>query len=246
MNNILSKIAKSKTMDALGVVIIVGTVIALGYYKTPLSASKFFANLHGAFFTAYPIIGIVSTLSALASVLSTRYVAKLNNLGNVIGWINTIVQGILDFILGNVGAILTYPISVYLNWKAGKNWSTKYANGFGAPKNFKKFLPALIISATVFSFTLNAIAYAVSGWGFDPLFYFASITFAFSLMADVLNVYKMPAQWSFWFVYNFAQLGKALMMGNVANIAKYVYYIINSIVGGIYWLAQKAANVVKA
>lgn len=56
-------------MDALGVVIIVGTVIVLGYYKTPLSASKFFANLHGAFFTAYPIIGIVSTLSALASVL---------------------------------------------------------------------------------------------------------------------------------------------------------------------------------
>lgn len=246
MKKLLSNIAKSKTMDALGAIIIVGAVIALGYYKTPLAASKFFANFHGAFFTVYPIIGIVSTLSALASVMSTRYVAKLNNFGNVIGWINTIVQGILDFVLGNVGAILTYPVSVYLNWKAGKNWSTKYKDGFGTPKNFKKFLPVLIFGAIMTSFTLNAIAYTVSGWGFDPLFYFASITFAFSLMADVLNVYKMPAQWTFWFVYNFAQLGKALMMGNIANVAKYVYYIINSIVGGIYWLAQKATKAVTA
>ena len=31
-------------MDALGVIIIVGSVIALGYYKTPLAASKFFAG----------------------------------------------------------------------------------------------------------------------------------------------------------------------------------------------------------
>lgn len=246
MKKIIERIATSKYMDALGAIIIVGSVIALGYYKTPLAASKFFAGMHGAFFTVYPIIGIVSTLSALASVLSTRYVAKLNNLGNVIGWINTIVQGILDFILGNVGAILTYPVSVYLNWKAGKNWSTKYKDGFGSPKHFRRFLPALIVGAIVLSFTLNAVAYIVSGWGFDALFYFASVTFAFSLMADVLNVYKMPSQWSFWFVYNFAQLGKALLMGNIANVAKYVYYIINSIIGGIYWLAQKATKAITA
>lgn len=246
MKNIISKIATSKYMDALGAIIIVGSVIALGYYKTPLSASKFFSGLHGTFFTAYPIIGIVSTLSALASVMSTRYVAKLNNIGNVIGWINTIVQGILDFVLGNVGAILTYPVSVYLNWKADKNWSTKYKDGFGSPKHFKKFLPALIVGAFIFSFALNAVAYKFSGWGFDKLFYFASITFAFSLMADVLNVYKMPAQWGFWFVYNFAQLGKAILMGNIANVAKYVYYIINSIVGGIHWLIQKSLNKVVA
>lgn len=91
----------------------------------------------------------------------------------------------------------------------------------------------------VVSFGLNALVYYIFHWGFNSLFYFASITFTLSLIADVLNVYKMPSQWSFWAIYNVAQFGKALIMGNIANVAKYVYYIINSIVGGSNWIIKR-------
>lgn len=239
MKRIVTKLAESKLFDFVGIIIVLGAVFALGYYKTPLSASAFFRSFHGSFFTVYPVIGIISTLSAVASIMSTRYVAKLNNVGNVIGWINTIFCGMIDFVLGNVGAVLTYPISIYLNWKAKDNWENKYNGTFGKPKKYNHFLLGLILLATVTSFGLNALVYYMFNWGFNALFYFASITFTFSLIADVLNVYKMPSQWSFWAIYNVAQFGKALIMGNIANVAKYVYYIINSIVGGANWLIKR-------
>lgn len=240
MKRLITKLANSKFFDVVGILIILGAVFEMGYYKTPLSASKFFTGLHGSFFTVLPIIGVVSTLSAIASVMSTRYVAKLNNVGNVIGWINTIFCGVIDFVLGNVGAILTYPISIYLNWKAKDNWDNKYHGTFGKPKNYGHFLALLILLAFVTSFSLNGIVYYLFGWGFNMLFYFSSVTFTLSLVADVLNVYKMPSQWSFWAIYNFSQLGKAIVMGNIANVAKYIYYIINSIVGGANWLIKRA------
>lgn len=239
MKRIITKLAESKLFDLLGITIVLISVFMLGYYKTPLSVSTFFKSFHGSFFTVYPVIGIISTLSAVASIMSTRYVAKLNNVGNVIGWINTIFCGVIDFVLGNVGAVLTYPISIYLNWKAKDNWENKYNGTFGKPKNYKHFLFGLVLFSMVVSFGLNALVYYIFHWGFNSLFYFASITFTLSLIADVLNVYKMPSQWSFWAIYNVAQFGKALIMGNIANVAKYVYYIINSIVGGSNWIIKR-------
>lgn len=224
-NKTIQRIAGSTTMDVIGITIIVGAVIMLGFYKTPLSASWLFKGHTGLIYTL-PLIGIISTLSAIASVMSTRLVAKVNNFGNIIGWINTIFSGLIDFLLGNIGAILTYPISIYLNYKASQNWQTKAQNEFGKIKHYHRFLAILSISAIIIGFGLNFIGFWLASIIFHTsltlnfIYYFASITFTLSLIANVLNVFKLPSQWSFWAIYNIAQLGKAISLGNIANVAK--------------------------
>lgn len=238
-NTKFKRIAESKWFDLVGILIILTTVGVMGYYRTPLSASWVFKG-QTAWWYQLPLIGIVSTCSSIASVMSTRLVAKVNNTGNLVGWINTIFSGLIDFLLGNVGAIITYPVSVYLNWQAGQNWAKKYQGSFGHRKNFGAFLFSLILAAFVTGFGLNWIAYVwLAHWPLNLLYYFASVTFSLSLVANVLNVLKLPSQWSFWAIYNLAQLGKAITLKNWANVAKYVYYIINSVVAGISWLSQK-------
>ncbi|CAH1854610.1 nicotinamide mononucleotide transporter [Convivina praedatoris] len=238
-NTRLERVAESKLFDLVGILIILTTVGVMGYYRTPLSASWLFKGQQGWWYQL-PLIGIVSTCSSIASVMSTRLVAKVNNIGNLVGWINTIFSGLIDFLLGNVGAIITYPVSVYLNWKAGQNWAKKYQDGFGHHKRFGIFLVCLILVAFTAGFGLNWIAYVwLAHWPLNLLYYFASVTFSLSLVANVLNVLKLPSQWSFWAIYNLAQLGKTISLRNWANVAKYVYYIINSVMAGVSWISQK-------
>ncbi|WEV53969.1 nicotinamide mononucleotide transporter [Leuconostocaceae bacterium ESL0723] len=242
MDKRLQAISDSKYFDVIGIAIVLVTVWVLGYYKTPLSASWLFRSMHNPILSL-PLIGIISTLSSIASIMSTRLTAKLNNWGNIIGWMTAFFSGLVDFLLGNVGAILTYPVSVYLNWQASYNWKNKYAGRFGYQKNFAWILTGIIIGAFVLGFGLNYIAYAyLAHWPLDVLFYFASITFTLSLIANVLNVLKLPSQWSFWAVYNLAQLGKSLTLRNYANVAKYAYYIMNSVIAGVSWLLKKATQ----
>ncbi|GAP00363.1 nicotinamide mononucleotide transporter [Fructobacillus ficulneus] len=238
-NRKIQAIAESKSFDFLGVAIVLTTVFMLGYYKTPLSASWVFAG-HDNFFLSWPLIGVVSTLSAIASIMATRLTAKVSNWGNVVSWINTIFSGTIDFLLGNVGAVLTYPLSVYLNWQASQTWAKKYRHSFGRQKNFPLFLAAIMVGAVIVGFGLNYIAYVgLAHEEINSLYYFSSITFTFSLIANVLNVFKLPSQWTFWAIYNVAQLGKAFSLGNFANVAKYIYYIINSIFASFSWLLKK-------
>lgn len=223
--------------DTLGVLIVLGTSLALHYWSKPLSASWFFhGQVNG--FTRLPLLGIFATLSAVASILSTRFIAKQKALGNSISWVNVIVAGVVDFLNGNVGAFLTYPISMITNWLPTRTWN-KYSK-VGRVKPF--LLIALIGLSITVSFGLNAFAFRFSGWGLDAMYWFSSTTFALALTADILNIFRIKDQWYIWSVYNVANLGKALIQGNFANVGKYSYYIINSLIAILTWTVKRESN----
>ena len=224
--------------DILGVVIVLGTSLVLHYWSKPLSASWFFHGESNAF-TRLPLLGLFATASAVASILSTRFIAKQKALGNTISWINVVVAGVVDFFNGNVGAFLTYPISMVTNWLPTKT-SSRYQR-VGRVKPF--ILIGLILLSITVSFGLNAFAFRFSGWGLDAMYWFSSTTFALALTADILNIFRIKDQWYIWSVYNVANLGKALIQGNFANVGKYSYYIINSLIAILTWTVKREAKI---
>lgn len=219
--------------DLLGVAMVLAVAWYMHFLTTPLSALHFFQGAHGYWMTTFPTVGIISTLSAVASITSTRFIAKQYNLGNWISWINVIFAGLLDFGFGNMGAWLTYPISVVTNYLPTrmKEWTENKT-----PKKAKWYVVfPLIIVAFALSFGLNYLGYELCHWPVNTVYYLASITFGLALTADVLNIFKVQDQWYFWSIYNFANFGKALTQGNFANVGKYSYYIVNSLWAVVNW-----------
>ncbi|CAK8054168.1 nicotinamide mononucleotide transporter [Eupransor demetentiae] len=220
--------------DLLGLVIVLSASIGLGYWSKPLGASWLFKGQHN-FFTGLPLLGIFATISAVGSILSTRFIAKQKDLGNTISWMNVILAGFVDFLNGNVGAVLTYPISMLTNWLPTKTWAKHSQVG-----HIRTVYLILMVTASVlFSFGINALAFQFSGWGLDAMYWFSSITFALAFAADVLNIFRIKEQWYLWSFYNVANLGKAIIQGNIANVGKYSYYIINSLVAIITWTFKR-------
>jgi nicotinamide mononucleotide transporter PnuC len=225
---IVKKLNKSVWYDLLGVAIIIATAYASGYLFNDLTRTAVFANAGG--WAKYVPFGIISATSSVLSVMSTRLTSKQNNLGNVLGIINTVTSGVIDFVLGNVGAILTYPVTFIINAIATRNW-----RGYGDKVNdlstYKKWFPAMIVGAFGLSFGLNYLAFQTV----NMLFIVTSLVFALSLVPNIMNMFKIKEQWGFWAVYNVIQLVKAVVQGNFANVGKYVYYIVNSLVATLAW-----------
>ena len=69
----------------------------------------------------------------------------------------------------------------------------------------------------------------------STLAYITTIAFAFSLIGNALNTFKLSTQWPFWLLYNIVQLTKAIVQRNYANVGKYIFYIINSIGALFVW-----------
>ncbi|USS88250.1 nicotinamide mononucleotide transporter family protein [Fructilactobacillus hinvesii] len=221
--------AGSNWFDLLGVAIVLVATISAGYYATTLAQSPI-PWLHDSAWKCFPL-GIVSTFSAVLSVLSTRYVGKINNLGNLIGFINIVIAGFVDYALGNFGAIYTYPISFILNMLAWFTWRTIFKNRKGNVPHAKIVMPLIAVLAVLVSFGINYFAFRQVNF----LFIMTSLVFSFSLMADTLNVFKVKSQWTAWGVYNVLQLIRNITMGNWANVGKYIYYVLNSMISFVYW-----------
>ena len=62
-----------------------------------------------------------------------------------------------------------------------------------------------------------------------------SITFGLSIGANFANAFKYEETWLSWFFYNVVQLIKNIMLVNIANVAKYVFYLANSVVTLLDW-----------
>lgn len=225
---IINKLNKSIWYDLLGVAIIIATAYASGYLFNDLTQTAVFAG--AGTWAKYVPFGIISAVSSVLSVMSTRLTSKQNNLGNVLGVINTVTAGIIDFLLGNVGAVLTYPFTFVINAVATHNW-----RGYGDKVNdlsaYKRWFPAMIIGAFGLSFGLNFVAFQQV----STLYVVTSLVFALSLVPNIMNMFKIKEQWGFWAVYNVIQLVKAVVQGNFANVGKYIYYIVNSLVATIAW-----------
>jgi nicotinamide mononucleotide transporter len=66
--------------------------------------------------------------------------------------------------------------------------------------------------------------------GRDDLLFFniVSITFGLSLGANFSSALKYETTFLSWTIYNVVQLIKAFLQLNIANIAKYIFYMINA------------------
>lgn len=229
MKKSLKLFATSKWFDLLGVTLVVGIAIASGYLNSRLD--KF---VDWGPWTALVPFGLISVTNVGISMLSTRFTGKLSKWGNYLGIVNTVLSGVIDYILGNKAAIITYPVTFLIYTLAIKKWE---ASQEGKPnqmsqKQLKVVATILTIVAFVFAFATNYIGY---GGNMNPLAYITTIAFGLSLVANALNALKLSTQWSFWLIYNLAQLVKAGIQGNFANVGKYIFYIVNSLGALFVW-----------
>lgn len=229
MKKSLKLFATSKWFDLLGVALVVGIAIASGYLNSRLD--KF---VDWGPWTALVPFGLISVTNVGISMLSTRFTGKLSKWGNYLGIVNTVLSGVIDYILGNKAAIITYPVTFLIYTLAIKKWE---ASQEGKPnqmsqKQLKLVATILTIVAFVFAFATNYIGY---GGNMNPLAYITTIAFGLSLVANALNALKLSTQWSFWLIYNLVQLAKAGIQGNFANVGKYIFYIVNSLGALFVW-----------
>lgn len=229
MKKLLKQFATSKWFDWFGVALVVGIAISAGYLGTRLD--KF---VDWGSWTALVPFGLISVINVGISMLSTRFTGKLSKLGNYLGIINAVLSGVIDYILGNKAAIITYPITflLYLGAIYWWNHSEDGKANSSTKHNMYLILPTLVIISLTFSWLTNYIGY---GGNMNTLAYVTTLAFGLSLVANALNALKFTTQWSFWLFYNFIQLVKAFVQGNYANVGKYIFYIFNSLGALFLW-----------
>lgn len=228
---LLHKIAKSKWFDLLGIAIVVAASIASGYLTETLADVGHF----GAWAVFVPF-GLISIFNSGLSIMSTRLTGRMSNLGNIIGIINVVLSGTIDYILGNKAAVITYPVTFIIYTFAINKWMKTEKYQASKPLTGTKGILAIMvifILSFAFSFATNLIGWA-DGTS-QPLFWIIVVAFGLSLGANVLNAIKLTMQWQYWLFYDFVQLIKAFVQGNFANVGKYIYYIINAISALSFW-----------
>lgn len=229
----LNKIAKSKWFDVFGVLIVVAISIGAGYLTENLNDVTHWG--HWAMFVPF---GLISIINAGLSIMSTRLTGRLLNSGNVSGIINTILSGTIDYLLGNKGAILTYPITFIVYAVAIKHWQNTEKFKASKPLTGLKgmlTIAGIFVVTMLFSFATNYIGYQGS---INSLFWLTTLIFGLSLGANILNAMKLSMQWPFWLVYNFIQLVKSIVQGNFANTGKYIYYIVAAVASLHLWTSS--------
>lgn len=229
MKQKLKQFATSKWFDLLGVALVLTIAISAGYHNTWLNQLVDWGD-----WTVFVPFGWISVGNVAISMMSTRFTGKLSKLGNYLGIINAVLSGLIDYILGNKAAIITYPIT-FLIYLGAIYWWNKSQDG--KANTFSKarlnwIVPTLVVVAFIFSYLTNYIGYQGN---MNALSYVTTVAFALSLVANGLNALKLTTQWSFWLFYNFVQLAKALIQGNFANVGKYIFYILNSLGALFVW-----------
>ena len=229
MKQKLKQFATSQWFDLFGVLLVLTIAISAGYHNTWLNQLVDW----GAWTVLVPF-GWISVGNVAISMLSTRFTGKLSKLGNYLGIINAVLSGLIDYILGNKAAIITYPITFAIYLGAIYWWNKSQdgkANTFSKAR-LNWIVPTLVVVAFIFSYLTNYIGYQGN---MNALAYVTTVAFALSLVANGLNALKLTTQWSFWLFYNFVQLVKALIQGNFANVGKYIFYILNSLGALFVW-----------
>lgn len=229
MKQKLKQFATSQWFDLLGVILVLTIAISAGYHTKWLNQL-----VDWGAWTVFIPFGWISVGNVAISMLSTRFTGKLSKLGNYLGIINAVLSGLIDYILGNKAAIITYPVT-FLIYLGAIYWWGKSQEGKAntlSKSQLNWIVPVMIVGSFAFSYWTNCIGFQGN---MSPLAYVTTVAFALSLVANGLNVLKLTTQWSFWLFYNFVQLAKALIQGNFANVGKYLFYILNSLGALFVW-----------
>lgn len=227
-------------MDLLGACLVLLVSIYNQFHLTYYFQGKVMYNVpfgqqfklmqHGAF-----PLGILSTVGAVFSLLSTRFVGKQNNFGNMIGLLTTINSGTVDYFLGNHSAAITYPLTFVITYFAVVKWNK-------GEKIRKIDFNYYVINSIglVLGYALVYVGTEIFGGRDDLLFYnIVSITFGLSLGANFSSALKYESTFLSWTIYNIVQLFKAIIQVNIANIAKYIFYLINAVITLADWVLNK-------
>lgn len=179
---------------------------------------------------AFPL-GIFSIVGAIFSILATRLVGKQNNWGNFIGIITTVSSGLIDYLFGNHSAVITYPLTFFIQTFAFRNWQK------GEHIRKRDIYYYLIIAAGILlGFVLVHLGAYLFGGRTDAAFLNSvAVIFGLSIGGNVCNAYKYEETWLSWVIYNLVQLVKNTMQWNLANIVKYIFYLFNAAVTLLDW-----------
>ena len=179
---------------------------------------------------AYPL-GILSTIGAVFSLLSTRLVGKQNNWGNFIGILTTINSGTNDYLFDNRSAVITYPLTFLITTFGTYNWTT----GIKLRDRDLGYYIILGVSMVV-AYILVFLGFHLFGGRQDWLFAnVVAITFGLSLGANFCSALKYKETWWSWVIYNIVQLLKNALQANLANVVKYIFYLFNAAITLIDW-----------
>lgn len=231
-NEFISKIkaiTNSTYLDIIGLIIVVSGSLVLKYHETTVPIS--FRN------TTYTFpLGLFSILNVSFSMIGTRLVTKKNNLGNFIHTFNTFLSGLIDYLLGNVAALLTYPVSVIGNYLSYKIWKKKMKLNAIDAIFYRNLILGMILSLF-----LNFIGfYYFSTGDIKWSLYFAIAIPAGITFGGTFNTPRMyPDNWLMWQIYNVSKIVQCILLLNIANIFKYIFYFINAIFGYITWKDDK-------
>ena len=241
--HLLRRLVKSTYLDLFGAALILGVCISLSFHTTIYYQGKIQFNIpldelwSHYMKGAYPL-GILSTLGAVFSLLSTRLVGKQKNVGNIIGVITTINSGLNDFLFGNASAAITYPLTFFIHTFAVAKWHK------GVKIRDRDIYYYLInIAGLLVAFGMVYLGAYIFGGRTDNLFLIiVAITFGLSLGANVCNAFKYEETWFSWIVYNFIQLIKNAMQLNIANVVKYIFYLFNAAITLFDWKINRDAD----
>ncbi len=235
----LRRITHSKYIDLFGVILVVGVSLARNFHETIYyqGAIQFgipFSEL-GSYIKkgAFPI-GFLSIIGAILSLLSTRFLVRQHNFGNILWILITINSGILDYLFGNTSAVITYPLTFGLALLSTKKW---YQGEL--IKDADRLYYLLFVLSFVVSYSLVYLGF----YFFDtvtaidnPFFkHSIAIIFGISIIGNVGVAFKYKQSFFVWTIYNIVQMVKNLMQGNIANVVKYVFYMGNAIITYFDW-----------
>ena len=226
----------SKRLDLFGALLILFVCISRNFHETYYSGGEIIFSIPLSEFRAqissgaFPL-GIWSTIGAVFSLLSNRLIGKQNNVGNMIGIATSASSGTIDYLFGNHSAIITYPFSFFLNsfsvfrWKQGESIRQR---------DLRYYL--IVGVGLILGFVLVYLGAALFGGKTDHAFLIVvSLTFGISLGGNFANAFKYEETWLSWAFYNAIQLIKNIMLVNIANVAKYIFYLFNSVITLIDW-----------
>lgn len=231
---IIKSITNSTYLDVIGLLIVLVGSVFLGYHTKTISL-KFFGTNYD-----FPL-GIFSIINVGFSMVSTRLVTKKNNVGNFIGTLNTALSGTIDFLLGNAAAILTYPVSFIGNYVAYRFWKKrKILNSIDGI-----FYRNLVLGMLL-SLVLNYVGFTYfSDKPIDWKLFFAIAIPAGISFGGTFNTSRMyPDNWFMWQLYNLSKIIQSVMILNIANTIKYVFYLFNALLGFITWNDDKKREII--
>jgi nicotinamide mononucleotide transporter len=235
-NALIRKLVHSKRLDLFGAALILwvciyrsflGTIYLEGKIEFGVPLNQLWSMIQNG---AYPL-GVMATIGAVFSMLSTRLIGKQNNAGNAIGVVTTVNSGANDFMFGNASAIITYPLTFLINSFAFANWR----KGEKIRPRDKYYYIIFIVSLLIGFALVYFGAYLFGGIQSHTFLILVSITFGLSLGANFCNALKYPETWLIWIIYNIIQLIKNTIQINIANVVKYIFYLFNAGITLVDW-----------